>query len=458
MAAPFRIAFTFATPPKAIAAWGDRVWIVFAPSDQSDSAGEVWALRAVRNPAFETWFNDPVDRLELRPALPSRLALESFIADAAGPLALLRDAEGDCRLFRLDGDGWTPTETLPDSIADLGIASAGSSDAFHARHALSMVRSGSDGRSWVVVGPGDTPRTWLRVPRGGWMESAVALDGPVVALATVGETPVALLRDRAANGENGAALSESARSESARLSLFALRSGSPLRLGQIVEPVEPWTLLGLDDGLRLATIDAQGEPRLSRIDLRAPGESELLGPGGSMSERSQWVHVPVLGMLVVGSVMLAVMFCSDRIARTIALPEGTRPADLPLRALGVVIDYLPAAVVVWLATDCAVVDLITLPIWTAPLDRAVPPVIALLLSCLAAGLAESIFGTSPGKAICGVRVVDAHGRRPAAWRCLLRAIFKFFVLCLPLLGAFHLITAQRRGLPELVVDAVVVQR
>lgn len=445
MVAGFRIAATLRTPPSAVAAAEDRLWMVFPADPARDSPGEVWSVRAVHNPALDAWFSEPADRFEIRAALPGPGRLAAFTASSLGPVALIQRPDGARTLVRLRGDGWIADEEAPPAPA----WEAGDGAAPGSAKLLALGPSGTT----LVLADGPAPqRVWTKQGRGPWLPMDAPLPGEAIGLLDAGGLLIAAVIDR---GEVGGGREPSRASV---LELYALRGERPLPLGQIDVPQAPWCLLGVGSGLRLLSQEGQrGALRLQAFDPRddlTPVELQLAGHG---DERARWMHVPILGFLALGSALLLLLAFTERLGAVVALAEGQRPAELSQRALGVMIDYLPAALIVWLVAGQRPLDLLTIPIWTTPLERAAGPLSAVLLSVLVAGVCEAFSGRSLGKLVVGSQVVAVPGAKLSALRCLLRALLKFLVLAMPLLGVFYLLNPQRRGLPDLLSGAVVVR-
>lgn len=444
MSAGFRVAATLPTPPSALAAFGDRLWLVFPASPEHPGAGEVWTVKAVYNEVIEGWFSEPLDRLELRPGLPATGRLEAFAADAAGPLALLRTPDGGRALLRLRSDGWQVDEAPPPpprGIAPVSLDVAG---------ATRMTALGPEGATLVLVegvpvesAPVErqgAQQVWTRPPREAWVTMEGTLPGQAMSLTSSAGLAVA-----------GVLVGSD-------LELFALRGREPLRLGAVPLPEGAWCLLGVDAGLRLFSLSAEGGAmRLQAIDPRGPITPVDLPLSSRFDDRARWIHIPVLGFMAMGASMLLLLAFSERLGQVVPLGGAGVPAELPPRALATLIDYLPAAVVVGLVMSGPALDLLTLPIWTTPVERAAAPIAALLISALSAGVCEAIWGRSIGKRVTGLSVVRQDGSRAGAWRCLLRSLLKFLVLCMPLLGVFHLLNPQKRGLPDLLSATTVVR-
>lgn len=119
---------------------------------------------------------------------------------------------------------------------------------------------------------------------------------------------------------------------------------------------------------------------------------------------------------------------------------GFRPGALPLRVLASALDF--AVLVVLLAIAYSVVAQLAGIDSTLPRDeieRALRPLMPLLYTVtVAVYLAYQTLcntaGSSPGKRICGLRIIDARGRPPGLRRGLVRALWSLASSVPPFLG------------------------
>lgn len=510
--AGIRLSHDLEVQPEAMAAWDDRLWIVFPPSAPGGPR-EVWTVRAVRNPALETYFTEPAGRMSLLPGLPRAEALEGFTANADGPLAMVRDG-GVRRLLRPAREGWTDASELPQSLREVApTIREASSGASTTRTAL--VGAGSDGRTLVfAVQSNGTLATWRRPPASAAAAPSPSPDsrGREVAPDASGSqgSPVSPdATDSPASPEQGEAWRRSEHvptrpgailvglgrdgdlplavfADASRVLLEYLRPQASVALAEFALPTvapdsdpdsEPdstpgsapgsaadsppsiaWTVLSLRDGPRLVEYDAERGPRIRRIDPQRGLLEEDLVIGALADSRARWMHLPVLGMIAGAALLGLLLFRADAIATAVAAPSGMVHAELGPRAIAAIIDYAPAALAVWIVMRGDPLDLVLLPIWSAPLERAIAPIAAILISVLCAAISEGLFGASFGKRLLGLRVVRVDGRRPSLLLALARGLLRFAVLTMPLLGVIHLLNPSHRGLPELLTGTAVVTR
>ncbi len=455
--AGIRVSHDLDTRPEAMAAWDDRLWIVFPPIEPRGGR-EVWSVRAVRNAALETYFTEPAGRMSLLPSLPPGDALDGFAANADGPLAMLRSG-GVRRLLRPSSDGWTEASELPAGLRDHSTTTGSQGSA--------LIGAGSDGRTLLfALQSGDSMVTWRRPPGASTVDPAASSGAAwresdhvptragvkLLSLGRDGDLPLAVFADDSV------------------VLLEYLRPGSSVALAEFAFPPAPvdlaekapasiaWTVLSLRDGPRLVEFDAERGPRIRRIDPQRGVVDEDLVIGALAHSRARWMHLPILGMLAGAALLGLLLFRSEAIAAAVAAPAGMIHAELGPRAVAAMIDYAPAALMVWIVMRGDPLDLVLLPIWSAPLERAIAPIAAILISVLCAAVSEGLFGASFGKRLLGLRVVRLDGSTPSLPLALLRGILKFAVLTMPLLGVIHLLNPSRRGLPELLTATAVVRR
>jgi len=91
--------------PEAMAAWGNAVWIVFAPPEGGDREREVYTIRAEQDPFGGFYVAVPADRLEMLASLPGDGDLLGLTATPRGPVALTGPA-GQPRLLEWRGGRW----------------------------------------------------------------------------------------------------------------------------------------------------------------------------------------------------------------------------------------------------------------------------------------------------------------------------------------------------------------
>ena len=83
--------------PEAIAAFGDRCWLVLPPFDADKPQREVVSFKVARNPATNLWYAEPVGRFEVLPVLPREPRLVGMVGDTDGPVAIVLPSQRAAR-------------------------------------------------------------------------------------------------------------------------------------------------------------------------------------------------------------------------------------------------------------------------------------------------------------------------------------------------------------------------
>ncbi|HMN96673.1 MAG TPA: RDD family protein [Phycisphaerales bacterium] len=437
-----RVASELPDSPEALVASGDRLWFAL-PAARGGTA--VWTLRAVRNQAMETFFNDPPNRFDLVPSLPAGSAIEAIAALRGGLIAAVRDraveglpsaaAPGRLRVLRQEGAGWSELAPLPRDAQRLGeIRLAGLSGGAE-DEVLLAISDPAEGSVDLWRGRAGLPGA------GGWRRIAEGLDGSAVAILDVEGRPVVLTDDGGG-----------------RWRAHWVRPDAVLRGAPIDARAGVSALIGDGELAYGVELDGDRRPTLHPLDLRSGRWSDPIEAARQRSPRERFAHVALLGLLAGTATILTLLFRADRISAALPLPAGLVAGEFGARSGALLIDYALGAGVAILITGASLMEVLLQPIWTAPIERAFAPMLAFFLTAMIAGIAEAATGRSIGKRLAGVRVLDERGGRAGAAACLGRALVKFVVLCLPLLAIIHLINPVRRGLPELLTGTWVLAR
>jgi hypothetical protein len=297
---------------EAMAAWGNQLWLVFAPTPPAfPTPGEAprretFTVQVHRNPALEAWYHVPHDRLRAVASLQGAGTLAGFVGTADGPVAMIVDrmAQGP-GLVQLRGPQWQEL-SLPQGLGP-GPWWLGS--------------SGPDGRSLVLLGEPDRPGGPATVHRrdgaGAWSAGEATLGpGRPRSLTRVGGN-VALVVERAPQGP---------------VEVAYVRPGVLLRLARLTPPEGRWSVLGTRDGLSLLEQVPEGEVAISTIDpiSGTVGQRQVMAPQRLMTVRV--LHRPLLMALGITALMVIVLFKPSASASAVVLPPlGCRDAaGLPL--------------------------------------------------------------------------------------------------------------------------------
>jgi hypothetical protein len=318
--------------PEAMAAYGERLWLIFPPRGEGPPQRGVFTVAVERDAALEIYRPTPRDRLQILEALPAAGRLTSFVATDRGPIALLVPRSGD------DPRGRGVIEQ-PDSPPDPGADDAGDADfgtesaepvapdlaeAAARRPLLLQMRSkrwrelalpddivltsavrlavaGYDRSELVVlsVDPSDSARTLLHRMSFDqdaadeqviWDRSSLELDlNRVLAVETVRGRLVAVVQDESRQQPH----------------LRYIRPTQILELGEMPDPRGRWNVFGMADVMRMIEYSTRDGAMMRRINP-VTGEAtkpELMRvqplPAGRMWYTSLLLAAAVVAVLLV---------------------------------------------------------------------------------------------------------------------------------------------------------------
>lgn len=390
-------AAAFTDEPVAIAAFDDRVWVAFRAEG---GRCEVVSGRAVRNPASGLWFSVP----------PSLRRCPSLPGDGVPCLAAVGDrlfaiAQGG--LLELVGERWVSREP-PAGVSLKDCQLAGSRDA------LWLLESTSRGPS----------RRWMLGEGMQWESRPLDID-------------------RTAAAVPGAARLAFQSASPAQVGLVEAGAWSP-----VADAPSGAAVIGWGDGL--AAVSVQGkQPLWCRWDAATDGFGAFqpLQPQASVADR--WFHLPVLGVLTLGALLLALVVRVVR--RSFERPDAvTRAAAMPLgaRAAALAMDAFPSAVAAWMAFDAEWAQVLTPPLWSLNLGESMPFVWMTAGTVVFGALEESVGGRSLGKRIFGGQVVARSGARASFLRHLARNLLKGLSMLSPVVALPAFIDRRGEGVAE----------
>lgn len=388
---------TFDDRPVALAASDDRVWVAF---EAAGGRCEVIGGRAARNPASGLWFTVP-SALRRAPSLacPSEPSLGA-VADRL--LAITPDG-----LLELVGERWV-ARPLPQGVSPQGCRLVGAQDGLWL---LQAVQGGRWERWSLAEGAGVA---WQRRPLD--LDQVMQPVGGAVRLALAGGDPPRL----------------------GRVEMGVVRS-------DLTMP-ERAAVLGWGQGF--AAVQVQGTRCLwAEADAASTafGAPVTLQPQASVADR--WFHLPVLGVLSVGSLMLA--FATRMIRRSFAKPQAPQQG-MPLapRMAALIMDTLPCALAAWLASDAAWSQVLTPPLWSFNLGESLPFVWMTAGTVLFGFLEESVGGRSLGKRVFGGAVATPLGGRAGPGRHLVRNLLKGLAMLSPVVALPAVVDRWGEGVAE----------
>jgi uncharacterized RDD family membrane protein YckC len=435
---------------EALAAWGDRIHLVFAPRGPGADR-EVLALAVVRHPVSGTWFPVPLDRLEVEPSLPPWGRAVACAGTAEGPVALLVD-ERRAALLRLEAGGWSPIP-LPDAAAEVAGASHG---------AVHLAAAGAAGERLVLC-VGDDPSTARLFVRdagegergrasASWREPGVTDSMPPGSGLDGRPPPGGRRRGLVRLGPRIAAIIE----RDGRIELAYERLPGLLPFASFRAPEGPMGVAGTEGAV--VVISGADPATATLLTIDAIGRES--GPAAPIARPPRalvdMLRLPILLAIALTAVLLAVSLRPER-ARAVALREGLEALPAPLRLAAVAIDFLPGAIAAMAVLDCRPHEMLAPPLFAPDLRESGPYALAATITALLGAAGEVASARTIGKAIVGARVAGTDGERPSARRLIARNLVKAVVLIMPPLAVVVLVTPHRQGLPDFAARTVVVR-
>ena len=222
-----------------------------------------------------------------------------------------------------------------------------------------------------------------------------------------------------------------------------------------------WAATGYGDRASLVVGQADGGLWLASRDLTKSAEAEgALVALGVEPEPAPPINEQVVfwGLLALAILSVLAVRRMDRAGAAVVLPEGLMPAPTGRRLAGLLIDLVPGVgasmAVFGIADPWAVVT----P-WLALSSNAAelaPGVGAIVLTAGHCMIVEGLIGSSIGKRLVGLRVVDVKGGR-IDWRsAMLRNLMKMIELLLWPLALFSLLNPAHQRMGDLIGRTIVV--
>ena len=435
----FQVASTFAEKPIALAADGERVWLVF---EALNHKMEVVSGATQFNPASELWFIIHGGALQLCPSIAGE-SLESLAAFDGEPWAIVQ-GQPDARVLR--GDQWISVQ-LPAAINEcqtrMLVAAGGALNALGQSSDNSIKRFKRESQAESQV--------WIELPMKA-QEFLYAVDHSARFACVTGS-------------HDEQALNWVEAGELAPIMAIAFNKSPPkATAGQVIG-------MGSGFGWIAETGHATQNTMLrqSWMSVLSDGAAEFSEPielRAQISKASRWYHLPILGVLSLGAIIAAFLVRAlnsplnplektrskegDMDSQALAKELGM-PFKKWRRLLATFIDLLPCAIAsLVIFKDEYAIQILIPPLWSADIEISLP-YIAMVVAAIAFSMFEEIiFGRSLGKRLMGGRVVSIHGEPAAWWQHIARNLLKGLVLLSPVLAIPSLLNPMGAGIPEII--------
>jgi len=426
--------------PIAMAAWEDRLWLVFGSKGREML--DVASVRIVRHALQERYHLVPHDRFELAPALPGTGEMVGFVGTARGPVALIVPP----RATRKQRDAATQPASMPSRLLHLRNQTwedVALPEDFRGTHRASIVATGKDGTRLVLIDPAARPADgavrYERAEDGTWSS------GPAPTLDGERRWPRRLVRV----GEHAVALVPGAGPDV--WDLAYLRREQQVRIAAFTQGTAEWNVFGLHDGPRIMTFTNRDGASLRKVDPSTGTVTDAVALEPPPFDTRTMLRGPVLFVIVLFALAM-IVWLRPGSAKPLELPAGMNLLPPSVRLWALLIDMIPGGIVAVLVTGCRPVELLGVPL------VAIDPMPYMVMAGITAGLStgtEMMTGTSIGKRLLGARVIGVAGR-PGAGRLLLRNGIKLIELMVPPLAIVVVMTPNLQGLHDLAARTVVV--
>ena len=489
--AAIRTIHRLSSRPEAIAADGERCWLVLPPRDADRVTRLVISIGVARHPINGVWYATPPGNPRVLPPVPTEPEVAGITADQDQVLLVFRPSQRGVRgVSRPDrpesateGSEAAPEETdgekrrRPSVIPEIDVDRGG---------VIRFVRPA--GRTWesvpspegfeaaseVLVGRVDhrsdrAPAIAWQTPGGTLQQSRFSGEGPgweSIRIDGVTGKPFALeaipgrtmLGTRTEDGllvsdlippvpaAVAASLKDGEAQQAATLRTLAkIPNGKPAgirKAGMVLTSSGPWLVGVAGEAVEIVSID-RADGRVSDPVVATEVEAE-----GSL------VQYPVIGIVMMSAFMAAFLL-RPGIEKAPSVPEpGLVALGFPRRAAGLCIDLAPgamAAVVIYgLEPAIFVADVLE-----GRLASASPLLAMVLISTGLSGVLEVLTGRSIGKWLVRGRILALDGSPATRLQRSLRAGLKLAVLLFWPLAIFGLFEPLGRGIPELLTRTIV---
>jgi uncharacterized RDD family membrane protein YckC len=400
--------------PIAIAALGDRGYIVFPPV-RSDGKRlmRVYNLRAIPSTVGGLWMLEPRERFDVEAPLISDSTLIGFQATTESVWALLRSEDG-VELRCLTPQGWVDVP-VPETISTrrLELHAIGSSPVLVDRSGLEFIGYRLD--------PEDV--LWTTIP----YRLPIARDTQII------------------SGRNAMLVLDEDDEGATRLRLWSNDGIFVLASDAGFSRDASYTLLPTSStllGLRENQGEQDGDPiEMFEVNSRDASVRYSGAPSVTPPVSAEEFRFLVVMMVLVMSGVLVVVILPDR-ADSMHLPEGVVLADPGRRLIATMLDSVIVASAVGAVVGVSAADILTLAVIVQPDNSWSIFPLTIISGIIYSTLTEFLLAGTPGKLVARIRVVSAEPglpHRPRLWSILVRNVIKWV---LPPVAALALIDPE----------------
>ncbi len=443
--------------PEAALAVDSRLYCIFRGKRNPAGGFQNRSVSTVRAEAYDprsrAWVYEPSPRARTVADLPGEGRISGFVADGREPLVLLTELPGTGQ-----GDSSEiETAEAPDSGAESGVPQLlrlALPRGEWERVALPPDVHAADRLALVA---GVKPMLLVSAPSG--RSGAYLLEPDLTWSAQNVEIAAERVIDSALyDGQSYAALSSDVAGE---LEIVLLRPPSVYPIARVQTPSASTRLIDFGVSLSLATASPEGD-RLSvtPLDVETGKTGEVIELRQRLRPAFEDFSLLVLvGALLFASLIMFIFRPADPARMNVTPPKSARIAEPRRRAVALLIDLLPSALLAGLVLDVplrSVFDIAHMPMRAQHIEQSWPMMLMFLICIGHSTLSELLWGRTLGKALMDCWVVGTNGQRAGVTGILVRNAMKFVALNVPLLFLFVYINQYRQRLGDLAGRTIVV--
>ncbi len=417
----FGLVHDVAVAPSLIGAFGETVWFANVSEDEPHVDVRVLVLQASWSPGRQEWVTRPATGPSRLPARSMPGTPWGLIGGRDGPVLLSADVTpGLIHVSAYRHGQWLDWPALQ-------ISPAGT---------LESVSSGAGLLALHVDDAGQRHVSRLEAGADAWQQLPVEVPSEASVVAWWGETPVVGVH------------------KEDRLNVWMIQGSSLVQMAN-GQPGGQAAWLVSNEGNLVQVREQAGGVEVSMVNtLRADGTPWVPLHAVSGSSMRFWSIAVTTAIGV--SVLLVLIF--GRSMEATAFPQGVRSAPLFTRFGAFVLDVIPGIVVVSVCWDMDAGALVR-AVLQGPLPGTLAPLLLVAGVCWVwqAGW-EGLTGTSPGKRLGRLSVVDLHGQRPSWGRTIVRTGGRSLIVLAVPLAIIIVLTATGQGLGDVLARTVVVRR
>ncbi|MEM7227935.1 MAG: RDD family protein [Planctomycetota bacterium] len=427
--------------PAAIAAAGDRLWMLYDDTPDDPMIDRtVHELEVREHLSIEGYFYVyPRDREPMLGRIPGSGAVQGFVGTSDGPWVMLvpdarplpPDADPSVGVEAPTMQRWNATLRrfdVLDGPADWTSASA--------YDRLLRVDTTSAGADLVRALPGLAGEIRMHI----FDADTSTFSAPVASPWSPASTVDML-------GIRGKRLAVGTTSDDPMMWISYLRADDATTLARVPIPTPSWGIIGL--GSDVGVIEQRDQQPALRIIDGLSGDMTTAALLEPHQGTPQSIRAMAFLFASIGSVLLLVLVLKPGSKTTLEIPPEFDVTPPPIRLLALLIDLAPGIAVSMFVLRAEVADLLRFPYLAVSMAQAMPFLVMVGVSMVIVTALELATGKSVGRRVVGAALMSESGGTPRPQAILIRNAVKIMTLMVPPMLIFALVTPKLLGLHDI---------